>query len=86
MVGFRIADSSGLYAILSWVGRNLLFPSLYSNLRLCDDIRRANCVGKDLALREMRMFIAAILLKFEVRAVEGYDYGAWEEQLFDALV
>ena len=32
-----------------------------------------NCVGKSLAMQEMRMVLCAVLQKFQVRAKEGWD-------------
>ena len=46
----------------------------------------ANCVGKNLALLEMRMVVASIIQKFDMRFDEGYDPNTWEEELQDFFV
>ena len=45
----------------------------------------ANCVGKNLALMEMRMVVAAIVQRFDIEFAEGYDPARWEEDLQDFL-
>ncbi|KAL5489841.1 hypothetical protein ACEPAI_4673 [Sanghuangporus weigelae] len=47
---------------------------------------RANCVGKNLALMEMRMVVATIVQKFDMRFAEGYDPLKWEEDLKEFFV
>ncbi|TFY64573.1 hypothetical protein EVJ58_g2549 [Rhodofomes roseus] len=46
----------------------------------------ANCVGKPLALIEMRMTLASLLQAFEVRYADGYDSRKWVDGLGDFLV
>ncbi|KAL5532689.1 hypothetical protein ACEPAF_4463 [Sanghuangporus sanghuang] len=46
----------------------------------------ANCVGKNLALLEMRMVVATIIQRFHVKFAEGYDPSKWEEELQDFFV
>ena len=46
----------------------------------------ANCVGKNLALQEMRMVICHIMQTLELRFPEGYDPMEWDRQLEDRLV
>ncbi|KAL5478590.1 hypothetical protein ACEPAI_2774 [Sanghuangporus weigelae] len=41
----------------------------------------ANCVGKNLALLEMRMMVAAIIQKFDIRFAADYDPRKWDEEL-----
>ncbi|KAL5514555.1 hypothetical protein ACEPAG_1871 [Sanghuangporus baumii] len=41
----------------------------------------ANCVGKNLALLEMRMVVAAIIQKFDIKFAAGYDPRTWDEEL-----
>ncbi|KAL5520928.1 hypothetical protein ACEPAF_2931 [Sanghuangporus sanghuang] len=41
----------------------------------------ANCVGKNLALLEMRMVVAAIVQKFDIRFAADYDPQKWDEEL-----
>ncbi|KAL5529682.1 hypothetical protein ACEPAG_5667 [Sanghuangporus baumii] len=47
---------------------------------------RANCVGKNLALIEMRMVIATMVQRFDMKFAEGYDPLKWEEDLQDFFV
>lgn len=46
----------------------------------------ANCVGKPLALIEMRIALAALLHAFDMRFAEGYDSRMWVDGLGDWLV
>ncbi|CCM04655.1 uncharacterized protein FIBRA_06839 [Fibroporia radiculosa] len=46
----------------------------------------ANCVGRPLALIEMRMVIAYILHAFELRFANGYDPASYEKHLQDLFV
>jgi len=46
----------------------------------------ANCVGKHFAMIEMRMVIASLMQKFDVRFAEGYDPAEWEANLEDFFV
>ena len=46
----------------------------------------ANCVGKPLALIEMRMVLAALLQVFDIRYPDNYDSTAWVDGLGDWLV
>lgn len=41
----------------------------------------ANCAGKNLALVEMRMVIALLIQRFEMRFEDGYDASEWEKSL-----
>ncbi|KAI5982762.1 cytochrome P450 [Pisolithus marmoratus] len=45
-----------------------------------------NCVGKRLALQEMRTLVCCVMQKFDLRFVEGYDVGRWERELSDYFV
>ena len=45
-----------------------------------------NCVGKNLALLEMRMLICHFMQKLEVRLADGWDCRQWLEELDDAFV
>ncbi|KAL5511174.1 hypothetical protein ACEPAH_4389 [Sanghuangporus vaninii] len=47
---------------------------------------RANCVGKNLALMEMRIVVATIVQRFDMKFAEGYDPVKWEEELQDFFV
>lgn len=46
----------------------------------------ANCAGKNLALAEMRMVLALLMQKFEMRFADGYDPRAWERDMVDLFV
>lgn len=46
----------------------------------------ANCVGKSLALLEMRMVVATLVQKFDMRLADGYDPSRWEEELQDFFI
>lgn len=43
----------------------------------------ANCVGKSLALIEMRMVVALLLQRFDMRFADGWNADEWEEKLED---
>ena len=45
----------------------------------------ANCAGKNLALLELRMVVAALVQKFDIRFAEGYDPRKWHEELQDFI-
>lgn len=45
-----------------------------------------NCVGKNLALLEMRMLICYVMQRLEMRFVDGWDQRQWLEELDDAFV
>ncbi|OCB86788.1 cytochrome P450 [Sanghuangporus baumii] len=47
---------------------------------------RANCVGKSLALMEIRMVVATIVQRFDMEFAEGYDPHKWEEDLQEFFV
>ncbi len=46
----------------------------------------ANCAGKNLALIEMRMVIALLMQRYDMRFAEGFDPQTWEYTLEDWLV
>lgn len=46
----------------------------------------ANCAGRNLALVEMRMVVALLMQRFEMRFADGYDPGLWEEEIQDFVV
>lgn len=46
----------------------------------------ANCVGKNLALLEMRMVLCLCMQKLEMRFDEGWDRTQWIDQLEDVFV
>ncbi|EJD02376.1 cytochrome P450 [Fomitiporia mediterranea MF3/22] len=46
----------------------------------------ANCVGKNLALLEMRMVVATLIQKFDMKLAEDYDPHMWEEDLQDNFI
>lgn len=46
----------------------------------------ADCVGKRLAMQEMRAVVCAILRRFDLRFAEGYDKASWEGDMCDYLV
>ena len=45
-----------------------------------------NCVGKNLALMEMRMAIAALVRKFEMQFAPEWDVDQWEKNCKDHFV
>lgn len=47
---------------------------------------QANCVGRNLARREMMMVVCAIMQRFEVTFDEGYHPCRWERELGDHFV
>ena len=46
----------------------------------------ANCVGKNLALLEMRMVICGIMQKFDLKFEDGWDKKLWLKDLKDVFV
>ncbi|KAJ8502816.1 hypothetical protein ONZ45_g11411 [Pleurotus djamor] len=46
----------------------------------------ANCVGRNLAKREIMMVTSLLLQTFDLRFADGFDPTGWEEQLHDHLV
>ena len=46
----------------------------------------ANCAGKLLATVEMRMVVALLMQRFEIRFADGYDPLQWETELKDYFV
>ncbi len=44
-----------------------------------------NCVGKSVAMMEMRMVTCALLQRFRIRLREGWDVGSYEENYRDYL-
>ncbi|KAF5362880.1 hypothetical protein D9758_007046 [Tetrapyrgos nigripes] len=46
----------------------------------------ANCVGKQLAMAELRYVIALLAARFEMKFMEGWDVSTWEENLKDRFV
>ena len=45
-----------------------------------------NCVGKNLALLEIRLAVATVVQKFDMKLADGYDPRQWEEDLSDYFV
>ena len=45
-----------------------------------------NCVGKQLAYREMRIVIASILRHFDICFADGYDADKWFEEMHDDMI
>ncbi|EJD02378.1 high nitrogen upregulated cytochrome P450 monooxygenase 2 [Fomitiporia mediterranea MF3/22] len=46
----------------------------------------ANCIGKNLAMLEMRMVVATLIQKFDMKLAEDYDPRKWEEDLQDYFI
>lgn len=46
----------------------------------------ANCVGKNLALLEMRMVVSGIMQRFDLSFEEGWDRKLWLRDLKDVFV
>ncbi|KAL4259956.1 Cytochrome P450 superfamily protein [Pleurotus pulmonarius] len=46
----------------------------------------ANCVGRNLAKREIMMLSSLLIQTFDMRFEEGFDPSTWEEKLHDHLV
>lgn len=40
-----------------------------------------NCVGKNLAMMELRIILCTMVQKFDIRPAEGYDLDQWEKNL-----
>ncbi|KAK7061076.1 hypothetical protein VNI00_000811 [Paramarasmius palmivorus] len=45
-----------------------------------------NCVGKSLALMELRVVVATLVQQFDMRFEDGWDQSKWEEKLEDYFV
>ncbi|KZP29270.1 cytochrome P450 [Athelia psychrophila] len=46
----------------------------------------SNCVGKNLAMQELRMVVCLMLQSFDMRLAEGYDAQRWEREIEDRLI
>jgi cytochrome P450 len=46
----------------------------------------ANCIGKNVAMLEMRMVLAYAIQTFKISFVEGYNPARWEAELRDHFV
>jgi cytochrome P450 len=46
----------------------------------------AACVGKTLALQEMRATVCTLLTKFQMHFEEGYQVASWENDMCDYFV
>ncbi|KZP14951.1 cytochrome P450 [Athelia psychrophila] len=46
----------------------------------------SSCVGKNIALQEIRAVVCLVLQAFDMRFAEGYDAQRWEEEIEDRLV
>lgn len=46
----------------------------------------ANCVGRNLAKREIMMLSSLLIQTFDMKFEEGFDPSTWEEKLHDHLV
>jgi hypothetical protein len=45
-----------------------------------------NCIGRSLALKEMRAVLAAIVRRFDIRFADGFDPAMWEPHLKDRFI
>jgi cytochrome P450 len=45
-----------------------------------------NCVGKGLAMNEMRVVVSYIVQRFDMKPAPGYDLDQWEKELQDFYV
>ncbi|KAK7037631.1 hypothetical protein VNI00_010847 [Paramarasmius palmivorus] len=68
-------------------------PSIYSPPQILDyeayipfSYGPANCVGKNLARREMMMVISLLMQKFEFRFKEGFEWQSWPDRIEDYFV
>ncbi len=46
----------------------------------------ANCVGKNLAMVEMRMIVALLMQRLDLRLADGFSAEEWESSLLDMFV
>lgn len=46
----------------------------------------ANCVGKNLALQEMKMVMCNLMQKLDMRLADWYDPSEWERKMQEQLV
>lgn len=46
----------------------------------------ANCVGRPLAMLEMRIIVALLIQKFNMRLAGRYDPARWEKELRDVFI
>jgi cytochrome P450 len=44
-----------------------------------------NCVGKNMAMNEMRAVVSSIVQRFDMGVAPGYDLDGWEDSLSDAF-
>jgi cytochrome P450 len=45
-----------------------------------------NCVGKGLAMQEMRMVVCALIQRCSVRFADGYETGRWVDDMQDVQI
>ncbi|CCM05245.1 uncharacterized protein FIBRA_07455 [Fibroporia radiculosa] len=69
-----------------WLSRGETGVVLDTNAFIPFSTGPANCVGRSLALVELRMVLAYLLQAFEFRFAEGYDRRVYEDSLQDFLV
>ncbi|KAL5514533.1 hypothetical protein ACEPAG_1849 [Sanghuangporus baumii] len=67
-----------------WIDNNIKFTTNTSAF-IPFSTGPSNCIGKNLAMLEMRMVVAAIVQKFDVRFAVDYDPRKWEEELQDFM-
>jgi cytochrome P450 len=45
-----------------------------------------NCIGRALAMNEMRAVLAVLVRRFDMRLAPGFELGNWERDLFDGYL
>ncbi len=74
MLGVLACWASGRHGI---VGFGVCTASVRPAHRVTDEM--PTCAGKTLALVEMRMVIALLMQRYDIRFVEGFDPQTWED-------
>jgi len=46
----------------------------------------SNCVGKNLAMQEMRMVVCSIMQKFDIRLEDDFELKSWEDNMMDYFI
>lgn len=49
-------------------------------------VGQANCIGRAIALQEIRMTLASLVRQFDISFAPGWDQGVWLESLREMMV
>jgi hypothetical protein len=58
--------------------------SIETSLRMVD--WSTACIGRQIALQELRMVVASIAMSFDVKLAPGFDYKDFNDHIFDRFL